>query len=140
MHLFLEEGTRSGVCYVSKIHSKTNNKHLKSYDPKKESKHVIYLDANNLYGFATSKFLPAGGFKWIDPKEFDMNKYNSNSSKGCAIEVDLEYPKELCELHNNDPFAADKIEIKKETFSKYQLVISNFYNNPFGYGKKLVPK
>ena len=46
---------------------------------------------NNLYGYAMSKFLPTRGFKWIDPKEFDLNKYNSNSSKGCVLEVDLEY-------------------------------------------------
>ena len=42
-----------------------------------------------------------------------MNKYNSNSSKGCVLNVNLEYPKELSELHNNCPLASDKIEIKK---------------------------
>ena len=42
------------------------------------------------------KFFPASGFKWIDPKEFDLKKKNTNnSSKGCVLEVDLEYPKEL---------------------------------------------
>ena len=46
-----------------------------------------------------SKFLPTGGFKWIDTKEFDSNKYNNNSWKDCVLEVDLEYPKELRELH-----------------------------------------
>ena len=48
---------------------------------------------NNLYSCAMSKFLPISGFKWIDLKEFDLNKYTSNSSKGCVFEVDLEYPK-----------------------------------------------
>ena len=42
-----------------------------------------------------SKFRPAYGFKGIDPKEFDLSKYTSNSSKGCVLEVDLKYPKEL---------------------------------------------
>ena len=43
-----------------------------------------------------SKFLPTSSFKWIDPKEFNLNKYtSSNSSKGCALKVDPEYPKEL---------------------------------------------
>ena len=70
---------------------------MKSYDPKQESKHIIYLDANNFYGYAMSKYLPTSRFKWIDPKEFDLNKYTSNSSKGCVLEVDLEYPKELRE-------------------------------------------
>ena len=41
------------------------------------------------------KFLPTSGFKWIDPKEFDLNKYTRNSLKGCLLEVDLEYSKEI---------------------------------------------
>ena len=45
-----------------------------------------------------SKFLPTSEFKWVDSKEFGLNKYTSNSSKGCVFEVDLEYPKELREL------------------------------------------
>ena len=47
------------LSYISKKYSKTNNKYLKSYDSKQESKH-IYLDANKLYGYAMSKFLPKG--------------------------------------------------------------------------------
>ena len=58
-----------------------------------------------------SKFHATSGFKWIDPKEFDLNKYTSNSSKACVLGVDLEYPKELRELHNGYPLAPDKIEI-----------------------------
>ena len=100
------------------IANKSNNKNFKSYDPKQESKHIIYLDANNLYGYAMSNFLPTGGFKWIDTKEFDLNKYTSNSLKGCVLEVDLEYPKALRELHNDYPLAPDKIEIKREMLSE----------------------
>ena len=58
----------------------------------------IHLDPNNLYGYAVSKLHPISGFKWMDPKEFDLNKCNSNSSKGCVLEADLEYPKELQEF------------------------------------------
>ena len=85
---------------------------MKSYDPKQESKHIIYLDANNLYGYSMSKFITTSRFKWIDPKEFELNKYPSNSSKECVIEVDLEYPKKLRELHSYYPWAPDKIEEK----------------------------
>ena len=80
------------------------------------------LHANNSYGHAMSKFLPTSSFKWTDPKKFDLNKYTSNSSKGCVLKVDLEYPKELQELHNDYPLAPDKIEIKRE-MSDYQLQI-----------------
>ena len=95
MYIFFEKGIRGGVSYISNRYSKANNKYLKSYDPKLESKHIIYLDTNNLHGHAMSKFLPTCVFKWIDPKEFGFNKYTSTSSKGCVPEVDLEYPKEL---------------------------------------------
>ena len=54
--------------------------------------HIIYLDANNCYVYAMFKFRLISGFKWIDSKEFDLNKYTSNSSKGCVPEVNLEYP------------------------------------------------
>ena len=99
----------------------------------------IYLDTKNLYGYAMSKFLPTSGFKWIDPKEFDLNKYTNNSSKGCFLKVDLEYPKELHDLHNDYPLAPDKIEIKREVLSEYQFKIADLYNIPIGNVNKLVP-
>ena len=91
---------------------------------------MIYLDANNLYSYATSKFLPTDRFKMIDSKEFDSNKYSISSSKCCILEVDLEYPKELRELDNDYSFAPDKVEIKKEMLSNYQLNIADFHNIP----------
>ena len=68
-----------------------------------------------------------------------MNKYTSNSSKGCVLEVDLEYPKELRELRNDYPLAPDKIEINRERLSEYQLKIADLYNIPIGNVKKLLP-
>ena len=91
-----------------------NNKYLKSYDPKQESKNIIYLDPNNLYGYAMTKFFLTSGLKCIDPKDFDSNKYTSNSSKGCVLRIDLEYPKELWELQNDYLLAPDKMEIKRD--------------------------
>ena len=46
------------VSYISNRYSKANNKYLKSYDPKQEPKHIINLDANNLYGYVMSRFIP----------------------------------------------------------------------------------
>ena len=70
---------------------------------------------------------------------FDLNKYTSNSSKGCVLEVDREYPKELRQLQNDYPLALDKIEIKREVLSDYQLKIPDLYNIPISNVKKLVP-
>ena len=78
-----------------------------------------------------SKFLQKSGFKWIDLKEFGLNKHTNKSSKGCVLEVDLEYSKELQEL--------DKIKIKREMLSGYQLKIADLYNIPIGNVKKIVP-
>ena len=128
MYIFFQKGTRGGVSYIS---ARIKNQEL-------ESNHNIYLDAIKLYGHAMSIFLPTSGFKWIDPKEFELNKYTSNSSKGCVLEVDLEYPKELRELHNNYPLAPYKIEIKREMLWDYQLKIAILYNIPIGNVKKLV--
>ena len=72
---------------------------------------------NNLRGYAMSKFFPTSWFKWINAKEFDSNKHTSNSSKGCVLEVDLEYPIELRELHNDYSLDLSKIEIKREMLS-----------------------
>ena len=95
MYRFFEKVKRGGTSYISNRYSRVNNKWLKSWDPKQESKHIIYLDANNLYNYAMSKYLPSSGFKWIDLKELSLNKYSSNNLKGCVLEVDLEYSKEL---------------------------------------------
>ena len=62
IYILFEKGMKGGVSYISERHSKANTKYLKSYDPKQESKHIIYLGVNNLYGYAMSKFLPASGF------------------------------------------------------------------------------
>ena len=60
---------RGGVSCITNRYSKGSNKYLKSYDAQQELKHIVYLDANNLYAHAMSKFHPTTGFQWIDPKE-----------------------------------------------------------------------
>ena len=138
MYMFFEKVVGSGVSYIFQRYTKDKNKNLKSYDPKEESKRITYLDTNNFYGYAMSKFLPTSGSKWIDPKDFDSNNYSNNSSKDCVLEVDLEYPKELSDLHNDYALAPEKLELKKEMLSNYELKIADFYNIPIGNIKKLV--
>ena len=106
IYLFFEKDMGDEVSDISKRYSKANNKYLRSYDSKQESKYIINLGTDNWYYYAMFKFLSTCRFKWIDPKEFDSNKYGSNSSKGCVLEIDLEHPKKLRKLYND-------IEIKK---------------------------
>ena len=75
-----------------------------------------------------------------DTKEFDLNKFTSNSSKGYVLEIDIEYTKELRELHYDYTLAPDKIEIKREILSEYQLKIAHSCNIPIVNVKKSVPK
>ena len=81
VYISFEKSARSGNSYISNRYSKANIKYLKSYDPKQESKQIKYLDANDLYGYAMPKFLPTRGFKSINARELDLNKYTSNSLK-----------------------------------------------------------
>ena len=62
-----------------------------------------------------SKFAPASAFKWTDPKDLDLNKYIRNSSKGCVLDVDLNYAKVLSELLNDYPLDSDKIKNQKKS-------------------------
>ena len=97
MYLFFVKGMRGAVSYISMRYRQFNNKYLKST----RVKTFYYLDANTFYGYAIFNFLLTSGFKWIDLKTFDFNKYQKNSSKSSVLEVPFEYPKELLELHND---------------------------------------
>ena len=71
IYLLFETDLKGGTSCFSQRYSKINNEYLKSYDPKQESKHIIYSDANNAHGYAMFKILPTGKFKWMDSKEFE---------------------------------------------------------------------
>ena len=142
MHLFIEKGMRGGIYYIAKRHSEATNKYMKFYDEYKENEYIMYLDANNLYGSAMSQYLPYSGFKWLIQKEtygFNINSIEENSSIGYTLEVDLEYPDELHELHNDYPLAQEKLEISQNMLSNYCSKIANEYGVKVGGVNKLVP-
>ena len=62
MYLFIEKGTRGGISYIAKRYAKANNKYINYYDQEQLSTFITYLDKNNLYGWAKSKYLPYGEF------------------------------------------------------------------------------
>ncbi len=108
MYLMIEKGIRGGVSSIMKRYSKANHKYLKDYNPNIPSQHILYLDANNLYGWAMSKPLPHKNFKWMKEEEL-----KSWESKPCILEVDLKYPKKLHDLHNEYPLAPEKLLVGK---------------------------
>ena len=107
MLLMIENGIRGGVSMISHRYSIANNKYMgDKYDPNKASKFINYLDANNLYGWAMSKALPTRGFKWMNEEQLANWK-----NYPCILEVDLEYPTELHDLHNCYPLAPESVMI-----------------------------
>ena len=86
---------------------------------------------NNLYGCVMSQCLPISSFKWvknIDKIKQKLMNIKTNSSTGYVLEVDLEYPQELHDIHNDYPLAPEKISIPKECLSKYCLKIASAHN------------
>ena len=122
MHLFVERGIRGGISMVSKRYAKANNPLVSDYDESKPNSYIMYLDANNLYGWAMSKPLPKSGFKWkrVMPTEEEILNKKENDKKGWILEVDLEYPPELHKEHNSYPLAPEKKAVESEKMSDYQ--------------------
>ena len=142
IHLFIEKGMRGGISYIAKRHSKANNKYVKNYDSTKENTFIMYFDANNLYGWAMTQYLPYGNFKWMTKKEIDkfsLGLIVENSLNGCILEVDLEYPNELHDSHNDYPLAPEKLKINSNRLSKYCSDIANNYGIKVGEVNKSIP-
>ena len=119
-YIFIEKGLKQGISYIAKRYSKANNKYLNHYDPKKPSTFILYLNMNNLYGWAMTEYLPYKEFKWLkNIDKFDIMSINDKSPIGYFLEVDLEYPEELHKLHNDFPLASEKFAVSNDMLSKY---------------------
>ena len=117
MLLMFEEGIRGGISIISNRYGEANNKYMrKGFNKNKPSKYLMYLDANNLYGCAMSEKLPTHGFKWLLDREigklFNNQVLQVWEKIPCILEVDLEYPENLHDLHNDYPFCPEKVKCK----------------------------
>ena len=99
-------------------YAKANNKYMNDYDRKKKSSYIQYLDTNNLYGKAMAEKLPVRGFKWVNDiskidEDFvkDYDKNNNNHNKGYILDVDIDYPSKLQNLHSDLPFLPERMII-----------------------------
>ena len=115
MLLMIEDGIRGGMCHAIKRYAKANNYYMKDYNKNKESSYIQYLDGNNLYGMAMCEKLSIKGFKWmVDISGIDENfvkSYNENSGKGYVLKEDIDYPRELQNLHCDLPFLPEKMVV-----------------------------
>ena len=127
MLLTVGKGIRGGICHAVHRYAKANNKYMENYDQNKESSYIQYLNANNLHGWAMSLKLPVNGFKWnkymLKFNEDFIKSYDKNSDKGYNFEVDVEYPKNLQDLHSDLPFLPERIKVKK-----FSRLVCNLYD------------
>ena len=117
MHLFIEAGLRGGISMISNRYSSANNPYLPDYNPNHPSKYIAYLDANNLYGWAMSQPLPTHDFKWVGG--VDVTQVDDDSQTGYILEVDLDYPEHLHDMHNDYPLAPERKSIDDKMLSPY---------------------
>ena len=142
MFQFIEKGMHGGVSYIANRYGNANNKYMKEYDEKAPSKYIMYLDANNLYGWAMSQYLPTDNFKLMTDKEInkiDLGKYKADGKKGLILEGDLEYPQELHDIHDDYPVAPEKVKVSNNMLSAYCKKITKKYNISIGLVSKLIP-
>ena len=129
MYEMIEAGLRGGMTQTTCKKVEANNKYMGSdYDSGKESSYINYLDANNLYGLSMIQKLPYRSLKWDDKiTEDDIINYD-NGRTGYILEVDLEYPKELHDLHNDYPLAPEIMNVKANMLSEKQVEIYKLIN------------
>ena len=139
-YLFIEKGLRGGIFCIAKRYAKANNKYMCDYDSSKQSTFITYLNKNNLYGWAMSEYLPYGEFEWLKNLDsFDVLSVDKKGDVGYILEVDLKYPNELHELHNDYPLAPEKLTVTNDILLKYCKSIADKYNIKVGDIKKLIP-
>ena len=119
MYLFIEKGLRGGISMVSHRYAQANNPQMEDFNPSQPTSYLMYLDSNNLYGFAMSQPMPTGGFKWIDYSDHILDT-PADSSTGFILEVDLAYPPALHAEHNDYPLAPEQMAVTKDMMSPYQ--------------------
>ena len=126
-----EKGIRGGITQSVNRWAVANNPYMGSeFAPDKPTRYLQYLDAKNLYGWAMSQLLPTRGFKWVDVKpakgeaaQAKISKLAKLKSKGYLLEVDVRYPKELHDSHNDLPFMCECMKI-----NGVEKLIPNLYD------------
>ena len=125
MYNFVESGIRGGISMISNRYAKANNPLVSGYDSSLPNEYIIYLDANNLYGWAMSQYLPVDGYAWQDEKRLKnwtpekILALKDDQAEGYVFQVDLKYPVGLHDLHNDYPLAPESLQVSEDMMSEY---------------------
>ena len=143
MFRFIDRGIRGGVSNIVCRFARANNPYMSTFDAALPTSYIIDLDANNLYGWAMSQPMPAGGFQWMMPEEYaqiDWRAQTEEQPQGYFIECDLEYPPELHDAHNDYPLAPERLNVQATLLSDAQVELRTHYHiSESSYNPKLVP-
>ena len=112
MLLMFERGIRGGITQAVHRHASANNPYMgDQYNPGQKSSYLLYLDANNLYRWVMSQLPPTGRYRWVDVKPNEIHKLVQCEDKGYLLEVDISYPRDLHDSHNDLPFMCEHMDI-----------------------------
>ncbi|GET60429.1 uncharacterized protein LOC110250844 [Rhizophagus irregularis DAOM 181602=DAOM 197198] len=149
MYMMVEQGLRGGISMVSKRYACANNPGMGEgkWTADKPKSSILYLDANNLYGWAMLQYLPTGNFHWIKEenelsniqRQIESNEIPDDSSEGYILKVKLEYPQALHSQHTDYPLAPERMKVKKEWLSKKQQEIIARSGQRYTPTDKLIP-
>ncbi len=131
MYLFFTKAIRGGIAGASTRRAVANNDCCEDYDPTEPVSHIIGLDANNLYGHSLCQSLPTGEFRWMTKDQldsFDVANVPEDGDYGYFLEVDLQYPDCVHDLHNDYPLAPEKLDIPAEQWSKHTKLLAEMMN------------
>ena len=140
MYQMVAKGIREGITFITHKYAKANSPFVPGYDASKPSNYQMYFDANNLCGWAISQSLPECGFAWVDePESVDYINVSEDAETGYILEVDLEYPAEIHDQHNDYPMAPENRTVQINDLSEYSQNLRKDLGLNGKPNEKLVP-
>lgn len=133
MYLFIEDSIRGGVSMTPGRYAKANHKYLDTWDPTLLSKYILYLDANNLYGYAMNQSLPFADYSWmsdIQIASFNFMSISRDSPTGYILEVDGYFPHETHDYLRDFPPAPLKQRVTEDMISPFSVQMNTRYHHP----------
>ena len=138
MYLFVERSIRGGLCQQVQKYAKANNPQCEGYNPAMPESHIMYYDANNLYGYAMSQKLPVGKFEWVEMNIESLLNHSDNDDIGYLVDVDLDYPDSIHESTQEFPLAPSHGVVTNEMLSDYQKECIDKHNIKLGKDVKFL--
>jgi hypothetical protein len=135
MFRLIDNGIRGGMAMIVKRYARANNPYLgpEHYDPKRPLSYLVYLDANNLYGYAMSQPMPFANFRFLrieEISEIDWLAQSDDQETGYFVCADWDVPDEVHESQNDFPLMPERLHITLESLSAIQLRLRRRYNFP----------